>query len=50
MVHKIGWSLHAAEIHWVCVRNGIDYDPLVVGAVMDVIEYGTNADVNSSQP
>ena len=48
MVHQIGGSLHAAEIHWVHVRNGTDDELLVVGVLMDVIEYGTNVEVCAS--
>jgi len=46
---QIGGSLHSAEIHWVHARNGTDDDLLVVGVLMDAIEYGTNVEVRASR-
>lgn len=42
---QVGGSLRAAEIHWVHIKEGTEAELLVVGALFDVSEYGTNVEV-----
>ena len=43
---QIGASEHAAEIHWVHVKEGTDDDLLVVGVLFDTSGYGSNVEVS----
>ena len=44
-VLQIGGSEHAAEIHWVHVKEGTEDELLVVGVMFDTTEYGSNVEV-----
>eukprot|EP00904_Undaria_pinnatifida_P010044 jgi/Undpi1/616/HiC_scaffold_10.g04080.m1 len=45
--HMIGASEHAAEIHWVHVKEGTDDDLLVVGVLFDTTKYGENVEIQN---
>lgn len=47
---QIGASEHAAEIHWVHVKEGTDDDLLVVGVLFDTTKYGENVEVSVPSP
>ena len=43
---QIGGAEHAAEIHWVHVKEGTEDDLLVVGVLFDTSGYGSNVEVS----
>eukprot|EP00904_Undaria_pinnatifida_P010066 jgi/Undpi1/618/HiC_scaffold_10.g04082.m1 len=43
--HMIGGSEHAAEIHWVHVKEGTEDDLLVLGVLFDISGYGSNVEI-----
>ena len=44
---QIGGSEHAAEIHWVHLKEGTTDELLVVGVMFDTSEYGSNVEVRN---
>ena len=44
---QIGASEHAAEIHWVHLKEGTEDELLVVGVLFDTSEYGSNVEVSA---
>lgn len=44
---QIGGSEHAAEIHWVHLKEGTEDELLVIGVLFDTSEYGSNVEVST---